>query len=81
MTTNNEEPKPADNMELLKQQASCCGGDCSCHAPKAPGKLRWVVGALVLLIAGALLVHAVIKSNAPGSAKAAACCCGTNSCK
>jgi hypothetical protein len=82
MTINNEEPKPADNMEALKQQASaCCGSDCGCHGPKAPGKMRWVVGVLVLLVAGVLVVKAVIKSTAPAAGKAAACCCGTNGCK
>ena len=81
MTTNNEEPKPVDNMELLKQQASACGSGCNCHAPKAPGKMRWVAGVLVLLVAGVLVVTAVIKSNAPATGKTAACCCGTNACK
>jgi len=83
MTTNNEKPKPADNMERLKQQAVACGSDCGCHASETPCKMRWVAGILVLLIAGALVVKAVIKSNATASRKAAAsaCSCGTNTCK
>jgi hypothetical protein len=65
MTTNNEDPKPADNMEALKQQASaCCGSDCGCHGPtKAPNKIRWVLGTIVLVAAGAMVVKAVLKNN------------------
>ncbi len=73
MTTNNEEPKPADNMEALKQQASaCCGSDCGCHETKAPGKMRWVLGAVVLVAAGAMVVKAVLKNNSASSEKATA---------
>ena len=72
MTINNENPKPTDNMELLKQQASACGSECGCQAPKAAGKMRWVLGALVLVAAGAMVVKAIIKANAPASEKAAA---------
>jgi hypothetical protein len=73
MTTNNEEPKPADNMEALKQQASaCCGSDCGCHGPKAPSKMRWVLGAVVLVAAGAMVVKAVLKNNSVSPEKATA---------
>ena len=83
MTTNNENPRPADNMEMLKQQASACGSECGCHAPKASGKVRWVVGAIILIAAGTLVVKAIIKGNAPVSEKAAAgaCGCGPGGCK
>lgn len=72
MTTNNEDPKPADNMELLKQQVSACGSDCGCHGPKAPGKMRWVIGIVVLVAAGALVVKAVINNKESSDGRASA---------
>ena len=62
MSASNENGKPADNMELLKQQASACGSSCGCHATKTPGRARWVVGTIVLVAAGVLVVRAVTKS-------------------
>jgi len=50
-------------MESLKQQAAGCGPGCGCNAPGTPGKTRWVIGAIVLVAAGALVVRAMIKSD------------------
>lgn len=63
MKSPNEDGRPADNMELRKQQGSACGAECGCHASGTPGKTRWVIGAIVLVAAGALAVRAVIKSD------------------
>ena len=63
MNPPNEDRKPTDNMELLKQQAAACGPGCGCHAPGASSKMRWVLGAIVLVAAGTLVARAVIKNN------------------
>jgi hypothetical protein len=63
MNTPNEDGKPTDNMESLKQQAAGCGPGCGCNAPGTPGKKRWVIGAIVLIAAGVLVVRAMIKSD------------------
>ena len=63
MNTTNENGKPADNRELLKQPALACGSGCGCHATKTPGRARWVIGTVVLVAAGVLVVRAVTKSD------------------
>jgi hypothetical protein len=63
MKTPNEDYQPTDNMESLKQQAAACGPRCGCHAPGTPGKMRWVLGVIVLIAAGTLVARAVIKNN------------------
>lgn len=63
MNTPNENKKPTDNVELLKQQAAGCGPGCACNATGTPGKTRWVIGAMVLVAAGALVARAMIKSG------------------
>jgi MYXO-CTERM domain-containing protein len=67
MNTPNDDPKKPDNMELLKQQASACGPGCGCHGAAAPGKWRWVVGAIVLVAAGAMVARAVTKGDGPSA--------------
>lgn len=58
------ESKPADNMELLKQESAACGAECGCHATTGgAGKTRWIVGALVLVAAGVLVVRAIAKDD------------------
>jgi hypothetical protein len=68
MNPPNEDRKPTDNMELLKQQAAACGPGCGCHAPGTPGKMRWVLGTIVLVAAGTLVARAVIKDNGASAA-------------
>jgi hypothetical protein len=63
MSAPKEDGKQNDNMELLKQQASACGPGCGCHATAMPAKIRWVIGALVLVAAGVMVVRAVTKSS------------------
>jgi len=72
MTTNNEDPKSGDNMELPKPQAAACGSGCGCHAAGSAGKTRWIVGVLILAVAGALAARAVIKNNRTATAPASA---------
>jgi hypothetical protein len=64
MNTPNENGKPTDNMELLKEQASACGPGCGCHATGTQSKTRRIIGALVLVAAMAMVARAVVKSNA-----------------
>lgn len=63
MKTPKRGGKHANNMELLKQQASACGPGCGCHATGIPGKTRWVIGSIVLVVAGVLVVRAMNKSD------------------
>ena len=63
MNPPNEDQKQTDNMELLKQQASACGPGCDCHAVKPQGRIRWVVGMIVLLAAAVLVARAVVKNH------------------
>ena len=72
MNPPNEDRKPTDNMELLKQQAAACGPGCGCHAPGASSKMRWVLGVIVLVAAGTLVARAVIKNNGASAATPAA---------
>jgi hypothetical protein len=62
MSSSNENQKPMDNMDQLKQQASDCGAGCACHST-GPVRKRVVVGIIVLCVAGALVARAVIKTN------------------
>jgi hypothetical protein len=64
MNIPNENGKPTDNMELLKEQASACGPGCGCHATGTQSKTRRIIGALVLVAAMAMVARAVVKSNA-----------------
>ena len=73
MSPSNEDQKPMDNMELLKQQASDCAPGCDCHAAGPLGRKRLILGTIVLLVAVALVARAVIRTNtAPSQPDAAA---------
>lgn len=63
MSSSNGNAKPADNMELPKQEASACGAGCNCHAGGTAGRKRLILGTIVLLVAVALVARAVIKTN------------------
>jgi hypothetical protein len=64
MNTPNENGKPTDNTELLKQQAASCGPGCNCNATGKPSNKRWVIGAIVLVAAGVLVARDIVKSDA-----------------
>lgn len=53
-------------MELPKeqdQQAGHCGSGCSCRGTVPLGKMRWVLVAIVLVAAGAMVMRARMKRN------------------
>lgn len=68
MSTKNEDRKPTDNMEALQQEASACGPGCGCHAGGSAGRVRWIVGIVILLVAGVLVVRAMVKNNGASAA-------------
>jgi len=70
MNTPNEYRKQIDNMELLKRQAPACGPECGCHATGGWGRMRWVLGAVVLAAAVAMAARAVMKGNVVSADKA-----------
>jgi hypothetical protein len=67
MNLPNEDGKPTDNMESLKQPVAPCGPGCGCNVTKTPGKMRWVISIIVLAAAGIMVVRAMIKSDAVSS--------------
>lgn len=62
MSHTNEKNEPKTNMDRLKEEASACGTGCSCNAG-ASGRGRWVLGAIVLVIAGVLVVRAAMRNE------------------
>ena len=50
-------------MESLKPQAEGCGAGCGCQCGGAPGKARWGICALILIIAGVLVLRAMNKPD------------------
>jgi len=69
MSTKNEDLKPTDNMGEPKQEASACGPGCSCHAGGPSNRVRGIVGAIIILAAGALVARAMIKNNSASAEK------------
>jgi len=69
---NKEQEKPVDNMALLKEQSSSCGSDCACHSAEPAGRMRWVLGLIILVAAFALVARAVVKNKEASRDKAAA---------
>lgn len=69
MSQTDEKSEQMTNMERLREQASACGPGCDCNAGPS-GRARWVVGAIIVVIAGVLVARAVMKddsSQAQGS--------------
>ncbi|MDD5678506.1 MAG: hypothetical protein PHW60_11025 [Kiritimatiellae bacterium] len=71
MNTQNKNPKPTDNMETLKLEASACGPGCCCLAGGSSTRARWIVGMIVILAAGLLVARAMMKNNNASTAQAA----------
>jgi len=70
MTTKNEDPKPSDTIEALKSEPSACGPGCGCHTGGPASRVRWIVGAIIILAAGVLVARALIKNNGASAEKA-----------
>ena len=70
MTTENKDPKPTDNREVLKPEAKVCSPGYACHASGPVCRVRWIVGAIIILAAGALVARALIKNNSAAAKKA-----------
>jgi hypothetical protein len=71
MSSKNEDRKPTDNMETRKQEASACGPGCGCHAGGPSSRMRWIVGAVIILAAGVLVARAMMKNSGAPADKAA----------
>jgi len=71
MSIKNEDPKLSDNMEKPQKEASACGPGCGCHTAGPSNRIRWIVGVVIILAAGALVARAVIKNNGASVEKAA----------
>ena len=63
INSENEERKKKDNMESLEPQASACGPECGCHATGKSGRIRRVLGVIVLIAAVAVVARAMTKNN------------------
>lgn len=60
-----------DNTDAVNQEASTCGSGCGCHSARPTGKMRVIVGVIVLVAAGVLVSRAVMKENGAKTAPAA----------
>jgi len=52
-----------EQSEKQKQEAGACGPGCNCETTGSGGRGRWVVGIVILLVAGVLVVRAMVKDN------------------
>ena len=71
MSTTNEDGKQPENMESPKQGTACCGPGCGCESNAKPSTGRWVIGVIVLAIAGVMVVRGMVRSD-QGSTQAPA---------
>jgi len=62
MSQTNETNEEKTNMERLREDASACGPGCSCHTGGS-GRARWIVGAIVIVLAGVLVARAAMKDG------------------
>ena len=64
MSEQDNARKSVDNTELPKQDTACCGPGCNCCSPPtAGGRGRWILGIAILLVAGVLVVRAMVKDS------------------
>ena len=68
MSQPNETSEPMTNMERLKEDASACGPGCSCNVEPCT-RARWVLGAIIMVVAGALVARAMLKSDSVAAQK------------
>lgn len=67
MNPTNEKTEPRDNMELLREEATECAPGCACHGNGALGRVRWVLGAIILLVTAGLVVRGLTRSQSKSS--------------
>ena len=75
MNETNEMNEPKTNMDQLKEEAAACGPGCNCSTG-TPGRGRWVLGAMILVVAVALAARAAIKDDGVSTAKSDAAFAG-----
>ena len=73
MADNNETQNPTGNVELPAQtqrspdnfgaQTPDCGAGCACNTAEPTSRIRWIIGAVVLVVVAVLVVRAVTKTN------------------
>lgn len=54
------------------QEGEACGPGCSCGTTGSGGRWRWTVGIVILIVAGVLVVRAMVKDNDVQAAPASA---------
>ena len=57
-----EEADRTNSVENLGQEATCAAG-CDCNADGSGGRVRWITGIVILIVAGGLVARAMIKDN------------------
>jgi hypothetical protein len=62
MIKNSEDQKPSGNMEL-PGQAPACDSECGCHKAAPTSRIRWILGAIILVVVAGLVVRATMKNN------------------
>lgn len=60
-----------ENNDKQKQAAGACGPGCGCETSGSGSRGRWVVGVIVLLVAGVLVVRAMVKDSGAQANQAA----------
>ena len=69
MNEQNDESKPVNNTELSKEKEPACGCGCSCNTEGSSGRMRCIVGFIVIVAAAALVARAMVKSKGAQVAK------------
>ncbi len=72
MNSSNPDQKQPGNTESQKQQASACAPGCACHSTGSMGRMRLILGLIVLLVAATLVARAVVKNHGAPRQPAAA---------
>jgi len=52
-----------DQSDNENKEAGVCGPGCCCGATSSAGRWRWIAGIVILVVAGALVVRAMVKDN------------------
>jgi len=62
MTENSETQNPTGNVKLPTQTPDC-GAGCACHTAGPTSRIRWIVGAVIIVAAAVLVVRAIAKNT------------------